>query len=180
MTEFLRIASALTVLGLIPAAGVAQKVSDESNKATSLAKLRTYSLKPATGAKDPLVNERVTNAIARGLSGRGVRVNDEDPDFQIIPSLTIQTTPQVNAYNNGWGPPAWYWASGWGVTNVAVQNVQYDTLVIDMVDARTGQLLWRGKGVRQVNPRWKPDKADRETNEIVMKILRNFPPVSDR
>jgi hypothetical protein len=167
MTKSLRNAVTLTVLGLMPVAAGAQRV-------------RSYSLKPATGAEDPRVNERVTDAIARGLALRGIRVSDENPEVQIIPSLTVQRTPQVTTYNNGWGPPAWYWASGWGVTTVKVQNVQQDTLVIDMVDAKTGQLLWRGRGVRQVNPQWRRDKIDREVNEMVAKVLRNLPSVPDR
>jgi len=164
MTNSSRIAVTLMLLGLMPVAAFAQTL-----------RARSYSLKPATGAEDPRLNERVTDAVARNLSLRGMRVNAENPEVQIIPSLSVQITPQTTAYNNGWGPTAWYWASGWGVTTVEARNIQHNTLVIDMVDAKTGQLLWRGKGVSQVNPHWKRDKIDKEVNEMVVKVLRNLP-----
>jgi hypothetical protein len=66
------------------------------------------------------------------------------------------------------------------VTTFDVQDLQFATLTIDMRDARTGALLWRGTGVKEVNPHWKPDTIDRKVNETVTKILRTFPPVPGR
>jgi hypothetical protein len=60
-----------------------------------------------------------------------------------------------------------------------VRDIQYATLTIDMVDARTGTLLWRGRGVRSVNPHWKPETVDRKVFKAVTKIFRNFPPGHD-
>jgi len=175
MAKLLRIVSALVALGLMPAAAVAQRVNYDYDKTTNFARVRSYALKSTTGADDPLVDRRITNAIARGLAMRGMRVDENAPDVYVVPHLTKEIRPQVTAYNNGWG---WGWYGG--ITTFEVQDLQYDTLTIDLVDARTGQLLWRGTGVKQVNPHWKPETVDRKVNEAVTKILRNFPPVSER
>ena len=188
MKKSLLQASALLVLALVPVSVGAQsvtlrsgKVNYDYDKTTNFAKLRTYALKPTAGANDPLVNERINNAIARGLALRGMRRVDDHPDVYVVPNMTIDQVPQVTAYGNG---PGWGWGyygyGGWGITTYDVNYLQYNTLVIDMLDPQSGDLVWRGRGVRQVNPRWKPDKIDKEVNEAVAKILRNFPPVPDR
>jgi hypothetical protein len=182
MTKLLRIAGALFVSGLMSVQVFAQKVNYDYNKAANFANLKSYSLKSATGADNPLVDQRINDAIIRGLSMRGMRINNDNPDVCIVPRLTVEIRKQVTAYNNGWGP-GWYgypgWSGyygGWGVTTFEVEDLQFDTLTIDMLDPQTGALLWRGTGVKQVNPSWKPEKVDRKVNETVAKILRNFPP----
>jgi hypothetical protein len=48
--------------------------------------------------------------------------------------------------------------------------------VIDMADAKKGQLAWRGMGVKEVNTQAKPEKRDKSINEAVKKIFKNYPP----
>jgi hypothetical protein len=176
------------VSGLMPVAAGAQKVTYDYNKTADFARLRSYALEATLETDNPLVAQRIKNAIARGLSQRGLRTNDADPDVYVAPRVTQEIRQEVTAYNNGWGPGwygygwygHWYGYDGWGTTTLEVQDVRYDTLTIDMIDARTGALLWRGTGVKQVNPNWKPDTVDKKVNETVAKILRNFPPALER
>jgi len=180
MGTSLRIASALLTLTLVPVAVGAQKVSYDFDRSTNFARLRSFALKPGTEqSSNPFVTERIANAISGNLSARGMSRTEENPDVYIIPNLSVAIQQEVTAYNTGYGPYGWYWGGGWGMTTYQVQNVQVDTLTIDMVDARTGELLWRGKGVREVNPNWKPEEVDKKVNKAVYKILKNFPPPYD-
>lgn len=47
------------------------------------------------------------------------------------------------------------------------------TLIIDIVDAKKKELIWRGTGTGIIDP----GKTSEQTNEVVKKLLENFPPV---
>jgi hypothetical protein len=49
-------------------------------------------------------------------------------------------------------------------------------LVIDLADARKGQLVWRGMGVKEVDTQAKPEKRDSSINKAVEKMFKNYPP----
>jgi len=57
-----------------------------------------------------------------------------------------------------------------------VRDILMGTLVIDLADAKKGELAWRGMGVKEVNTQAKPEKRDKSINEAVKKIFKNFPP----
>ena len=57
-----------------------------------------------------------------------------------------------------------------------MRDILIGTLVIDMADAKKGQLAWRGMGVKEVNTQAKPEKRDKSINEAVNKIFKNYPP----
>ena len=50
------------------------------------------------------------------------------------------------------------------------------TLVIDIADAKKGQLAWRGMGVKEVKTDAKPEKRDKSISEAMKKIFKNYPP----
>ena len=192
MTQLSRLTHAtlaLTVAGaLLPTDTAAQKVSYDFNRTANFAQVRSYAIRPSDKMSDnELVNDRITSAIAGTLATRGM-TSSSNPDVYIVPSIATETRQRVTSYGPTWYEPffgygyyssRWYGAYGWGSAGYEVRDVQYATLTIDMVDARTGTLLWRGRGVRSVNPHWKPETVDRKVFKAVTKIFRNFPPGHD-
>ena len=59
---------------------------------------------------------------------------------------------------------------------VRVREILVGTLAIDMVDAKTKQMAWRGLGTKEVDTKAKPDKRDENINKAVAKIFKNYPP----
>jgi Domain of unknown function (DUF4136) len=186
MTRTLRITHALLAASLLPVAAEAQKVSYDYNRTANFAEVRSFAVKPGELSDSQLVNERIANAIAGTLAGRGL-VRSSEPDVYIVPRLEKETRQEVTSWGPGWygsyggyGFARWYGGWDWyGPSSYTVRDVEYATLTIDMVDARTGTLLWRGKGVRSVNPHWEPDTVDRKVRKTVDKIFKNYPPGRD-
>jgi len=191
MTQLFRLTHAtlaLTLAGaLLPTDTAAQKVSYDFNRTANFAEVRSYAIRPSDKmSENQLVNDRITSAIAGTLATRGM-ASGSDPDVYVIPSISTETRREVTSYGHGWYAPFFaygsFWGGGWdgsfGWGGYEVRDVDYTTLTIDMVDARTGALLWRGKGVRSVNPHWKPDTVDRKVAKAVTKIFKNFPPGRD-
>jgi len=197
MAQSFRIACALLALTWVPRVGTAQKVSYDFQRTSNFAEVKSFELREGKLSDSPLVNGRITAEIVSALARRGMRMTS-DPDVYVVPKLTTEMRKEVTSlggygwgwsgglgpYYNGWygvfGPyyygwPAWDW---WSPTSYEVRDSRYDTLTIDMIDAKTGALIWRGQGVRHVDPHWKPAKTDRKVHETVTRILRNFPPKS--
>ena len=54
------------------------------------------------------------------------------------------------------------------------------TLVIDIADAKKGQLAWRGMGVKEVDMQAKPEKRDKSITERGEEDLQELPAVKAR
>ena len=58
----------------------------------------------------------------------------------------------------------------------ARHEILIGTLVVDVADAKKSELVWRGMGVKEVDTQAKPDKRDKNINQAVEKIFKNYPP----
>lgn len=181
---------AIALLGLVtlPAPAGAQKVSYDFDRRFNFAQLRSFTIKEGDPSNNPLVDRRIMAAVANALSARGLRQVDHGADIVVTPTRTTEMRKETTAYNTGFAPyygawygGPWYWGYGpwywdWGTTVVEQRDVQYDTVTIDMVDANSDALIWRGKGVRHIHSNWKPDDIDEKVQKIVEKIMDHFPP----
>jgi len=199
MRSTVRVAQTLLASTLICGTAAAQKV-DYDFRSADFAQLKSFAVKEGEMPDKALVNERLVRAINTQLALKGLS-RTSDPRVYIIPSVTTEVrraaTPFFNAgfglpgrYGPyGWasprrwdGPYRYYGSVGWDwgdLSTFKIRDTRYDTIKVDMVDARTGALLWRGTSVDRVNPRWKPEQIDKETNKVVAKIMKYYPPPVD-
>ena len=52
------------------------------------------------------------------------------------------------------------------------------TLIVDMVDGRTGIIVWRGIATREIEVKADPAKRDRNMTRTAEKLFKNYPPVN--
>jgi hypothetical protein len=189
MTRILRMICVLLAVTAVPVVVGAQKVTYDFRKATNFAEVKSFAIQTGQLSDNPLVNERIINDLTGELTVLGLK-RTANPDVYFVPSMSTEMRKEVTTYTSaygygysgyygayGWHDP--YGAYGWGPISHEIRDVRYDTLRIDMIDAKTGELLWRGQGVKRVNPGWKPEKVDRKVNQLVTKVLANFPPGRD-
>ena len=103
----------------------------------------------------------------------------ENPDVLI--NIFTKERERVNVYNNmGWGYGfgwGWGWGPGWGMGMGFTQTTTTPegTLYIDIVDAKTKELVWQGIGTGYLTTNF--EKKDERIAEFVSKILEKYPPV---
>ena len=116
---------------------------------------------------DTFFDKRMQNAIKANLGQRNLEFN-ANPDFYVNYNVTFSN--QV-ASNNGPFYPYGYWG---GYSRFSNSN-QYKegTVIVDLIDAKTNQLIWRGVGESEVRNRNIPED---KVMEIVNGILSKFPP----
>lgn len=137
------------------------------------AKLKTYRWAdiPSKADANPLVVQRVGAAVERELKAKGYAPAEGAPDFLVATYVGRQSRIQVTDWGYGYGPRgAWY---GGGVD---VYQYEEGSLIVDIVDARSKQLVWRGTATSIIDPGATPEERTERINEAVAKIFGDFPP----
>jgi hypothetical protein len=81
--------------------------------------------------------------------------------------VTTQTRVDVSGYGG-------YRYRSWGTATAHVSEIPIGNLMVDLVDASSGQLVWRGMASGTVSS--KPEKSEKKINKVVGKMFKDFPP----
>jgi hypothetical protein len=177
------------MLGALVLAGCATAtVSSDHDRTVDFSKLKTYSWaseqKPTGDPRfdDPDLRAVIKQSIETELQAKGLRKSAAgQPDVLLKYYITVEAKrePLGDYY-----PPTFNSRTGMvTVDTFAVQNVaafQYDdgTFVLDMLDPRSGGILWRGSLNGMVDPGGTPEKRKVRAPGAVAKVLAKFPPVT--
>lgn len=125
-------------------------------------------------ARNPLVKKRVELSIAKELEAKGfTKVEAGDPDFMVVAHGGVKEKTQVT----DWGGYGWYnpWWGPYG-GRVDVSRYEEGTLVIDIVDFKDKEMVWRGLGTAVLEGQSNPEKVQKKVDQYVTQILAKFPP----
>lgn len=129
---------------------LAQSVKSDYDKSTAWERYHTFAWKdgarPATGPVDnSLLQSRIHSAFSAELSRRGFTAAGEHPDVYLTYHVNVK--PEKDIVQTGGFGPGWYGRrygyGGFGGGTTFTNRYLAETILVDMVDARTGQLLWR-------------------------------------
>lgn len=125
-----------------------------------------------------LDKKRILRAIENELKAKGMTIS-ETPSLLV--SIFTKERQRVDVYNNsfgyGWGWNPWYYGGYYGGSSVS--NTTEGTLYIDLIDAKTNNLVWQGMGNADLITS-SIEKKEKRIQEIVMKILAEYPPGSKK
>ncbi len=128
---------------------------------------------------DPLINKRIRAAIDNNLESRYTKAERASADFLIAYELAIRQKIKSEGTQSGimigTGTRGSFGGIGIG-TGSPVETYDQGMLFIDVLDSKSGKLLWRGKGTDVISEHADPDETTRQINELVQKILAKFPP----
>jgi Domain of unknown function (DUF4136) len=122
----------------------------------------------------PLVKKRVLDAIDSELLKKGFTKEDSTKAEMII-FVQANTAEKMNvnsygySYGYGWGPYPYG-------RNIDISYYTQGSLIIDFVDNKKNELIWRGIGTAVLQDRGTPEEKEQFINEAVMKILDQYPP----
>ncbi len=124
-----------------------------------------------------LDKKRILRAIEENLNAKGM-VKSENPDLLV--SIFTKERERVDVYNNNFGY-GWYWNPYWygGYAASSVSHTPEGTLFIDLIDAKTNNLVWQGMGTADLVTQ-NMEKKEERIKEIVSKILAAYPPGSSK
>jgi hypothetical protein len=177
-----RLIPALLAIVLAPAVLLAQKVSYDYDKGATFASYKTYAHKDGTKVGQPLVDDRIVQAIDTHLATKGLTKAASNPDVFVIYHMAFDQEKDISTYSSGYGGGYGPYGYGWGggfnssMSNTQVRNILIGTMVIDIADAKTNKMAWRGMATKEVSQQTKPEKRDKNIDNAVKKIFKNYPP----
>jgi hypothetical protein len=119
-----------------------------------------------------LFKQRVRRAVNAELDKKGLTLVDSDPDLLVVFHTGVEQ--KINVTDWGYRYSYDYW--GWGGRQIDVYQYEEGTLIVDLIDARAQELVWRGSGSRTVDPNWSPEKTDHVVQDAVKKMFTKYPP----
>ncbi|MGB1042644.1 MAG: DUF4136 domain-containing protein [Tenacibaculum sp.] len=128
-----------------------------------------------------LDKKRIMRAVEAELITKGM-TKSSNPDVLI--SLFTKSRQRVNINDNnvGWG---WGYRWGWnpwmwnGANRLNVNQYTEGTLFLDVIDAKSKELVWQGIGTGALKIS-NPQKKTARINEFVKEIMAKYPPGSDK
>jgi hypothetical protein len=87
---------------------------------------------------------------------------------------TAHNEQTLETFYNGFGG-GWRWRGfGDGMATTTVENQPVGTLIVDMFDSHSKQLVWRGTATDVLSD--KPEKNERKLENAVSDLFKKFPP----
>ncbi len=184
------------------------RVQTDYDPQASFAQLGTYSWIDQTvevggnpAVNSTLVERRIRDAVDNALRRMGYgRVTTDSADFRVAYSIVSEQQSTVDARYGygayGYGSRLSYRYRGHSHFGYGRFGHGYDrhydpyygsstvreyvevTLVLDVVDAQTNQLIWRGWATDRLDHDPKPEAVSEYIQAAVWKILETFPPAS--
>lgn len=172
---------------------VGPEISSTYNKSANFSIYQTYAWHkaelptPTIGngpAYSPLLDQQLKQAIESELIRKGMRPDEETPDLLIAYDIALpanQATESDAEFAPGFGFGYSYWYGyRYRYTTSAladyksVSQLAPGTLIIDLIDANTNELIWRGWHQADIDP---TTSGDHDSNKAVANIMSRYPPV---
>ena len=164
------------------------QVSQDYDTQTDFTRLQTFAWQNDTQPQyddirlnNSLMDERIRLAVEQSLLAAGFKKTEKpEAHFFVAYELAIQqqieSQPQSGVgFGFGFGGPR----GGVMVSSGSdVRSYDEGLLLIDVLDADSGRLLWRGKATDRFAQHADPAKNAQAINETVAKVMALFPPAA--
>jgi hypothetical protein len=168
------------LLGVFPATASAQQVKTDFDRGADFAQYKTYSWENVK-TKDPLDVDRIKNAVNAALVAKGWTRTDSGGDVSVVAIEITRDQQTLNTFYDGMGG-GWGWrrfgGGGFGEATTTTETYKVGTVVVDLFDTKTKQLVWRGSSSNTLSNN--SDKNIKNLDKGVDKMFRHFTPGSSK
>lgn len=150
----------------------AQDVKYNFMPGTDFTKYHTYKWVLIEGGSHPnqIVDAQIKSSVDSQLASKGLTKTDGDnADLLIGYQIAVDKERQWNAYSMGG-------ARFGGMGSATSSTISNGTLVLDMYDPTSKQLVWTGTATKTLNPSGNQEKNQKNLDKAMAKLLKNYPP----
>ncbi len=167
-------------------AAFAANVRTDYDHSVNFAQYKTYSWGKVQ-TSNPFYVSRIKQAVDKDLQAKGWQLAETGGAVMIFATDNVKNQKQLETnydgmgggWGGGWGWGGWGWGGGWGPGGMGESTTTtYDqrvgTLVIDLFDASSKKLLWRGLATQDLS-----SNAERNTKSLdgdINNMFKKFPP----
>jgi hypothetical protein len=186
--------SAVLVLGLVLTAGpaFAQKVYIDYDEKYTAGDIETFAWadtsETSVAEANPLLHSRIVNGIEYYLTLGGIREDNDNPDVYVTYHGSTEQEVQFDTDHWGYGyPSAWhgggyyggYGYGGYGTSTTTVRTYEKGTLVVDVWDAESKKLVWRGTALN-IAVTDNPTKMEKKIDKALKKMVGEWRKIKEK
>jgi hypothetical protein len=124
---------------------------------------------------DQLISQDIKRAVDEQLAQKGLTRVEKNGDLQIAYHAAIREEKGIDLNGMGWGGRGF--GGLWdGSISGQTSTIPIWTLVIDVYDPATKQLIWRGQASKSIDLKKDPDKNFKNLEKAMTKLFKNYPP----
>jgi len=166
------------VIAVLLTTGCSNKISVKSDydKDVNLAIYKTYGWLPSKEIEsknnpllyNELTDKRIKKAVETQFQNKGIQQADK-ADLRVHYHIIIDNKSVVRPNTYGYN-----YSDYWMRNQVDVFEYREGTLIIDLMDSKNNNLIWRGWGVSALGLN-SESLSEEEINDAVVAILKEFP-----
>ena len=166
--------ASITLVVILVASMVAtsQDVRHNAMPGVDFSKFHTYKWIDIEGGAHPnqIVDAEIKQSVDTQLASKGMTKTDGDTaDLYVGYQVAVDKEKQWNAWGTGRG-------FGGGMGQATQSTINVGSLVLDMYNPTTKQLVWTGTATKTIDPSSNQEKNQKNLNKAMEKLLKNFPP----
>ena len=173
-----RLFSPIGVVLLFATASFAQQVKTDYDHTTDFSQYKTYAWENVH-TENPLWVNRIKAAVNSALTAKGWAQVESGGNVSIMAMEMTQSHQTLETYYDNFGG-GWGWGrrfggggGGSGESTTTQETYQVGTLVVDLFDSNTKNLIWRGSLSQVLSA--KSDKNIKNLDKGVEKMFDHFP-----
>ncbi len=174
----------LITLFILISCGPSIKVGYDYDTEKKFTEFKTFDFltNPDNSQMNELALKRVKQALIRELSPKGMVQSSENPDLLIAIHTNVRTKVQIASYGYYYAPYTVYWSSYgyYGAYNIETREFKKGTLVLDFIDSKSKQMVWRGTGEGVLPEVPRSDQIEKIVNKAVKEIMKKYPPPANK
>ena len=158
----------------------AQQVKTDYDRTANFGLYKTYSWEQVKTKDAPDV-DRIKTAVNAALAAKGWTLVDSGGDVRVIAVEMTHDQQTLNTFYDGFGG-GWGWrrfgGGGFAEATTTTETYKVGTLVVDLFDSKTKQLIWRGAASDTLSNN--SNKNIKNLDKGAEKMFKNFPPGSSK
>lgn len=166
----MRTLTKVLVLGaaLVAVAALAAEISIDADKTVDHSAFKTYAWNGGTPSPDPAVNAAIVGDIDEQLAAKGLKKADGTPDLYVHYHVKQQDDVKVTDWDEG--------KFKLENRNITEKWAKVGTLVIDLVDAKTGAVVWRVAATETLKSAVVSPESLDNLKRIIGTMMSQYPP----
>jgi hypothetical protein len=153
-------------------------VKTDYDRNANFGQYKTYSWQQVK-TKNLLDVDRIKSSVNAALAAKGWTQVDSGGDVSVVAMEITRNQQTLNTFYNGFGG-GWRWRGfgGLGEATTTTETYRVGTLVVDLFDAKTKGLVWRGSSTDTLSNN--SNKNIKNMDKDVEKMFKDFPPGSSK
>jgi len=172
------IAACATTLSVGCASNLSLKVGWDEH--ADFSKFHTWLWKPDGSIQDPIWARRCQDVLSDELAKHALQQVSApaQPDLWAVVHARLSSQTQVVSFAPDWGYGWGAYGAAWAYDDTVEYEVPLGTMVIDLVDARKKEIVWRGRAKDVISPDKTNEQREEKLISVLQQLFTGFPPAT--